>query len=662
MDTKPNETYTTPSDDEATTSRQRPAAQACETCRSRKVKCDEERPRCGVCQRLNIRCEYREPRPTKRDKTLVHVLNTLKNVEHKVDILVGATNSRSSSSPLASFSRPQYFKSPFQIPQVVDRLEGMTGESSSDSVSRLDTRTFPTPPVSTRAATVASADAPSTFPISHENNIEARKLIMWPTIRSLLKDELVPTSLLDSINDGGEKWLTKISNEFTSELPVDEPASFAFVGSSISSDWDPTALHLTRETVEELSQAFFRSFHCMYPILDSHHYYTVTLAQAYQCSFAEHDLSSTLVFLVLALGSVAQLGISGDSIQDDNGQPTGVRGGTPERPPGLAYLNEARRRLGFVMTRMNFTVLHCLILLSLYYAQVSRNLDHWRMAEMSSLMCRNLVKTVEDWKTFEGDIIARAYWMCVLLEGGLATELGMPRTGIAGLESVVPLPLFLSDNLREPFSTEALIVKYHFLAQITLRAIINRIDSSLGMFQNPLQSDHADGSPHRKVIHELLRQLSEWRENLPSPIYWAETSMKPENVASFWEPSRICLRTRFKYAHTTEEDMMGTNEAFKACVLWPLTHSIFDDQRRLVPHIYEYSHTMFGILMLLHALKRVPILKDWFESIALHEGLEKTRTRLLGWLRSMRVVHPVAAWYWAIVRVLYREHEVVLGA
>lgn len=38
---------------------------ACESCRNRKVKCDEERPKCGVCVRLNAKCEYREPNPTK---------------------------------------------------------------------------------------------------------------------------------------------------------------------------------------------------------------------------------------------------------------------------------------------------------------------------------------------------------------------------------------------------------------------------------------------------------------------------------------------------------------------------------------------------------------------------------------------------------------------
>lgn len=41
------------------------AAQACEMCRSRKSKCDEKRPKCSLCKRLNVECRYREPQPTK---------------------------------------------------------------------------------------------------------------------------------------------------------------------------------------------------------------------------------------------------------------------------------------------------------------------------------------------------------------------------------------------------------------------------------------------------------------------------------------------------------------------------------------------------------------------------------------------------------------------
>jgi hypothetical protein len=87
------------------------------------------------------------------------------------------------------------------------------------------------------------------------------------------------------------------------------------------------------------------------------------------------------------------------------------------------------------------------------------------------------------------------------------------------------------------------------------------------------------------------------------------------------------LRTRYKYAQyllwrpyvykvlhfpssSTNVDLQGCVEAFKvtftylsiiklqiliwleqACSMWPLTYPVFQDQRRLIPHIYEYSHT-----------------------------------------------------------------------
>ena len=44
--------------------------QACDTCRSRKQKCDEQRPKCGTCQKFKLECHYREPVPTKYAPTL----------------------------------------------------------------------------------------------------------------------------------------------------------------------------------------------------------------------------------------------------------------------------------------------------------------------------------------------------------------------------------------------------------------------------------------------------------------------------------------------------------------------------------------------------------------------------------------------------------------
>lgn len=39
------------------------AAQACDSCRTLKAKCDEGRPTCGTCKEKEVTCNYRDPPP-----------------------------------------------------------------------------------------------------------------------------------------------------------------------------------------------------------------------------------------------------------------------------------------------------------------------------------------------------------------------------------------------------------------------------------------------------------------------------------------------------------------------------------------------------------------------------------------------------------------------
>lgn len=63
---------------------------------------------------------------------------------------------------------------------------------------------------------------------------------------------------------------------------------------------------------------------------------------------------------------------------------------------------------------------------------------------------------------------------------GLTGELGMDSTGILDLQDYVPLPRFLSEPGNHVIKTDDdLFIQYHFLAQVTLRTLIDRIRSSL---------------------------------------------------------------------------------------------------------------------------------------------------------------------------------------
>jgi hypothetical protein len=203
------------------------------------------------------------------------------------------------------------------------------------------------------------------LPLSYRNQIEARKLLSWPAVRNILENDLTQIPAWDGESDGGERWLWKVSRAYESPLPADEPMNFIFVNGNTAPSWQPNTVVLTTNIVQDLCQTYFSSFHCLFPILDTHNFYAVTLPQAYATTFNQYDGCSTLVLLVLALGSVAQEGVSGSPIVDETtGRDTGVRGGTPQRPPGLVFFNEARRRVGIAISAYDVTMLQCLILFS----------------------------------------------------------------------------------------------------------------------------------------------------------------------------------------------------------------------------------------------------------------------------------------------------------
>ncbi|KAK7592030.1 hypothetical protein V3481_006665 [Fusarium oxysporum f. sp. vasinfectum] len=84
------------STDEAISSRKRPqpgsdsgrpcyprkrAAQACRTCRKRRVKCDNERPSCSACIKLGVLCTYQEGDKSTFDAASIAILQRLDNLE-----------------------------------------------------------------------------------------------------------------------------------------------------------------------------------------------------------------------------------------------------------------------------------------------------------------------------------------------------------------------------------------------------------------------------------------------------------------------------------------------------------------------------------------------------------------------------------------------------
>lgn len=292
----------------------------------------------------------------RKDKTLVHILNTLRSLESRFDKL---------ESQWKGFPPQPTWHDP-SIDTQRHRQGTIQGVERHDAVF-IDPLILPANEESNLAVTnwtfsPASPNTPSSIPYGYK--IEARTLLAWPAVRTLLQGDLqIP--IWDGENDGGEKWLTRISNECECPMPTDEPLNFNFDSESPSQVWDTGPMRLTKNVIESLCEAFFRSFHAIYPILDRRHFYSDTLPEAYSSSFDQNNGCSTLVLLVLALGTVAQEGVSGKPIlEEPTGRSTGIKGGSPQRPPGLAFWNEASRRLGGMILQYDLNMLQSFILLS----------------------------------------------------------------------------------------------------------------------------------------------------------------------------------------------------------------------------------------------------------------------------------------------------------
>ena len=208
--------------------------------------------------------------------------------------------------------------------------------------------------VSQKARVVPKAESIGSSP--YRRVAAAHKLFLWPAIREILDSVGIDTSEdLEPLGRAGTQWLIRtLQRKFNQAgLPLDvNLESRQFVGMQISRISQRVVFSdLTVEHMQNVSSVYFNTFNFLYPLLDREAFYTNTLHKVTTEGFGEGDVESVIALLVMALGQCALDGSIGEPVPDDSTRRSGIRGGTAERPPGLSLFNEARRRMGFLMTQ-----------------------------------------------------------------------------------------------------------------------------------------------------------------------------------------------------------------------------------------------------------------------------------------------------------------------
>lgn len=181
-------------------------------------------------------------------------------------------------------------------------------------------------------------------------------MLKWPALRQLLasvqpKLRNIDLSALERDGPAAMLSLRHSSGQVVSAgtSPPAGQASRIGIHHPVVGQIPMPALDLNWDTLQRLSKAYFDSINLFFPILNRQTFLSETLPAVFNRGF-DASISSTIAFLVFALGEVALAGSEGLPVHVYSGRTSGVKGGTKDRPPGQDLFNEARRRMGFNLT------------------------------------------------------------------------------------------------------------------------------------------------------------------------------------------------------------------------------------------------------------------------------------------------------------------------
>ncbi|KAJ4290108.1 hypothetical protein N0V88_006614 [Collariella sp. IMI 366227] len=514
--------------------------------------------------------------PTKKDKTLVEILDRIKNLECKIDNLA-------------------------QRPSAPPAYSG--GDNGYQYVSSV------------------------------------HQMLKWPAIQQLFASiqPKLPHIDLSSLEREGPASMLALRRSTTQSLPPDiRPSVGRGSGASlhelVTTQASITVADLNWDTMQRLSKGYFDSLNLLCPILNRHSFMSETLPRLFNNGLS-HSMESTIAILVFALGEVAIAGTEGLPVHASNGRPSGIKGGTKDRPPGLDLFNEARRRMGFNLTECS--------------------LENVQIFALSS---------------------------------GLNLELGFPLTGLERMESVVGLPDFSSPFLQEDYiSNQESHFQEHFASQIVLRRLLvdfHHVLSQGGASSSSLGPIHNPHLPNRCHLHRppTTSTTNTTTPTAPSLMFTTDLDLPPVRYPYVFDVQAALLRSRYYYtkylihrpflykalhippdAVLSHDDALGVAECLKACLKWPVAMSPVSRHKRLVPCGFFFTQNFFGILVVLHLSETVPILRRIRRSRLCGERFEMDAMETVGlyldWLRDLKNVDAGTEWHWEVVRAVYGLEE-----
>ncbi|PYH97498.1 C6 finger domain protein [Aspergillus ellipticus CBS 707.79] len=646
------------------------ATVACENCRLKKTRCDESRPKCGLCKSLGLDCVYNERKTSKRDHSLSLIMSTLHRLETKLENVPTAISSEIQSlrgQMSHGLQTPDAPRSQARHDRGISRLglqDYFSSQNPTPEAMRLDDldhdeHNHPPNP----------ADSKGLVSISFSQH----GVISWQGVQ-----EIIPRRLLEAHENLGKTYVIDLEMK-RAQLPM-------YICPFPAQAGDNWLEALPLAMVKGLSDVFFTTFNPFTPIIDKNFYYAFTLGAAIESNFG-YTIETCVVLNIMALGCIAIHAYQEGNYplpgsRSDRFEPPEWMGVIYEEPPGLRFFNEARQRIGFLMCDNDVQSCQFYLLSFVYYSQILRPMDSWAMIHRAATCCLSMLTNHDvHFDEWEGDMKSRVYWNCLMNETILVQELHVPPSGLSRLEEYVPIPKFISFEstgfaASRSISLEEIddsFFQYHFLAQVAHRIILTRIRHSLYF--------HSDSGtfPHPAVNAELRHQLEQWRINLPTALQFpdapptastsTDTSASPSPASRLpFDPTRhalspaiavseAMLRGRYMIANfhigrpylykalhipgaLTDKDLEQIRSGLLNAMNWPIVGGIFRRMKSCIPLKFAFCSQFFGQILLFYCISHSP-------DTRLHEtlpaGWEQWNQEMLRFLEDCAQYSPAVA-------------------
>ncbi|OOQ85067.1 C6 transcription factor [Penicillium brasilianum] len=265
--------------------------------------------------------------------------------------------------------------------------------------------------------------------------------------------------------------------------------------------------YVTGQEVESTIRSFERGINFWYP----------TMARATTQELQAHIIAGTfeettrscLSLLIMALGYACQLvgrfahrELSNASEADSQRQ---------RRLMAELYFDSAFKKIYLAQAGFTADAVQCLFFTGLYFSFLQRPLQAWSFINAAATKCRLLLSyEVPEQTREELECLRRIFWSCYILESDFLAELaGLPQTGIAEIESSIPLP---GDYCTQDSESDQEQSSLYFLACISMRRLLNRVHDLLYARDVGVGFDNHQ---FPSVVSELAYQLDEWKDLLP---------------------------------------------------------------------------------------------------------------------------------------------------